>query len=86
MHLNGLSMCGFRKADSFTVNPRFSEEKANMAVHYFSLCAERNQIIIAENGAVKLLANTAKDAVDPQTLCMVAGALANLCGNGKIVS
>jgi hypothetical protein len=33
---------------------------------------------------VKLLAYTAKDAEDPQTLCMVAGALANLCGNGKL--
>ena len=63
-----------------------SQKKSKYGSSLVFLCAERNQIIIAENGAVKLLANTAKDAADPQTLCMVAGALANLCGNGKVVS
>jgi kinesin family member 5 len=34
-------------------------------------------------GGVSLLSMTASDAEDPQTLRMVAGAIANLCGNGK---
>lgn len=34
-------------------------------------------------GGISLLAMTAGDAEDPQTLRMVAGAIANLCGNGK---
>lgn len=33
-------------------------------------------------GGICLLAMTADDAEDPQTLRMVAGAIANLCGNG----
>ena len=33
-------------------------------------------------GGIGLLAQTADDAEDPQTLRMVAGAIANLCGNG----
>lgn len=33
-------------------------------------------------GGIGLLARTADDAEDPQTLRMVAGAIANLCGNG----
>ena len=57
-----------------------------MTTHYFPLCAERNQIIIVENGATKLLANIAKDVVDKQTRRMVVGAsLANLCRNDKVV-
>ncbi|KAL2477943.1 Armadillo repeat-containing kinesin-like protein 2 [Forsythia ovata] len=35
-------------------------------------------------GGICLLAMTASDAEDPQTLRMVAGALANLCGNDKL--
>lgn len=35
-------------------------------------------------GGVSLLSMTASDAEDPQTLRMVAGAIANLCGNGKL--
>jgi hypothetical protein len=35
-------------------------------------------------GGVKLLSMTASDAEDPQTLRTVAGAIANLCGNGKL--
>lgn len=31
---------------------------------------------------ISLLSMTAADAEDPQTLRMVAGAIANLCGNG----
>ena len=34
-------------------------------------------------GGVTLLSMTASDAEDPQTLRMVAGAIANLCGNGN---
>ena len=34
-------------------------------------------------GGAQLLARTASRTDDPQTLRMVAGALANLCGNGK---
>lgn len=33
-------------------------------------------------GGIALLSDTAVDAEDPQTLRMVAGAIANLCGNG----
>jgi hypothetical protein len=39
--------------------------------------------MIMEQGGVSLLSMTASDAQDPQTLRMVAGAIANLCGNGK---
>lgn len=34
-------------------------------------------------GGISLLSLTANAAEDPQTLRMVAGAIANLCGNGK---
>lgn len=34
-------------------------------------------------GGISLLSMTAANAEDPQTLRMVAGAIANLCGNGK---
>lgn len=34
-------------------------------------------------GGAQLLANITFKTDDPQTLRMVAGALANLCGNGK---
>lgn len=33
-------------------------------------------------GGARLLANIASQTDDPQTLRMVAGAIANLCGNG----
>jgi hypothetical protein len=33
-------------------------------------------------GGITLLSMAASDAEDPQTLRMVAGAIANLCGNG----
>lgn len=33
-------------------------------------------------GGIGLLSRTADEAEDPQTLRMVAGAIANLCGNG----
>lgn len=36
-------------------------------------------------GGICLLAMTATDADDPQTLRMVAGAFANLCGNGASI-
>ena len=35
-------------------------------------------------GGISLLSITAADAEDPQTLRMVAGAIANLCGNGTM--
>lgn len=44
--------------------------------------AETNQDMIMAQGGVSLLSMTASDAEDPQTLRMVAGAIANLCGNG----
>lgn len=36
-------------------------------------------------GGIRLLSMTTADAEDPQTLRMVAGAIANLCGNGKLL-
>lgn len=50
----------------------------------YSLSLEANQELIMAQGGVSLLSITAADAEDPQTLRMVAGAIANLCGNGKI--
>ena len=44
--------------------------------------AETNQELIMVQGGIGLLAKTANEAEDPQTLRMVAGAIANLCGNG----
>ena len=58
-----------------------------MTTHYFPLFVERNRIIIAQNGATKLLANIAKDIVDTQTQHMVVGAsLSILCRKGKVVN
>lgn len=37
-------------------------------------------------GGARLLANVASKTDDPQTLRMVAGAIANLCGNGNPIS
>lgn len=37
-------------------------------------------------GGINMLSMTAANAEDPQTLRMVAGAIANLCGNGKLSS
>jgi len=37
-------------------------------------------------GGITLLSMAASDAEDPQTLRMVAGAIANLCGNGTTPS
>lgn len=45
---------------------------------------ERNQGLITSKGGARLLASTASRTDDPQTLRMVAGAIANLCGNGKL--
>lgn len=45
--------------------------------------AETNQELIMSQGGISLLSLTATKAEDPQTLRMVAGAIANLCGNGK---
>ncbi|GLT64241.1 hypothetical protein SLA2020_367470 [Shorea laevis] len=44
-----------------------------------------NQGLIMDKGGVQLLAKTASKTDDPQTLRMVAGALANLCGNEKLL-
>jgi len=49
---------------------------------YILFGAETNQELIMAQGGIGLLARTADDAEDPQTLRMVAGAIANLCGNG----
>lgn len=54
-------------------------------LHFFTLLeAETNQELIMAQGGIGLLARTADDAEDPQTLRMVAGAIANLCGNGTL--
>ena len=45
-----------------------------------------SQQLIVDQGGISLLSLTAADAEDPQTLRMVAGAIANLCGNGKLTS
>lgn len=45
-----------------------------------------NQGLISSKGGAQLLANTAVKTEDAQTLRMVAGAIANLCGNGKFRS
>lgn len=37
-------------------------------------------------GGISLLAMTAENADDPQTLRMIAGAIANLCGNGIVLT
>lgn len=42
-----------------------------------------NQSLITNKRGAKLLANAASKTDDPQTHRMVAGAIANLCGNGK---
>jgi kinesin family member 5 len=44
--------------------------------------AGSNQSMIMNRGGARLLANVASKTGDPQTLQMVAGAVANLCGNG----
>lgn len=41
-----------------------------------------NQDLIMRKGGARLLANIGSRTDDPQTLRMVAGAIANLCGNG----
>jgi hypothetical protein len=50
----------------------------------FCLLSETNQELIMAQGGIGLLSTTAANADDPQTLRMVAGAIANLCGNGKL--
>lgn len=54
-------------------------------VNLFSVwtLSEVNQGLIMSRGGAQLLAGTASKTNDPQTLRMVAGALANLCGNGN---
>lgn len=49
-----------------------------------NIFSEMNQGLIMSKGGGELLAKTASKTDDPQTLRMVAGALANLCGNGKV--
>ena len=50
---------------------------------YIWTSSEVNQGLIMSKGGAQLLAGTASKTNDPQTLRMVAGALANLCGNGN---
>jgi hypothetical protein len=56
---------------------------ANIFIFFWG--AETNQELIMAQGGIGLLARTADDAEDPQTLRMVAGAIANLCGNGTSI-
>jgi len=55
--------------------------------HACSSCiqSETNQELIMAQGGIRLLSMTAGNAEDPQTLRMIAGAIANLCGNGKLL-
>lgn len=53
---------------------------------FTSLTSETNQELIMDQGGIDLLSSTAANAQDPQTLRMVAGAIANLCGNGIFYS
>ncbi|KAK4385642.1 Kinesin-like protein KIN-UA [Sesamum angolense] len=58
--------------------PGASGAIANLAMN------EMNQGLITNKGGAKLLADVASKTDDPQTLRMVAGAIANLCGNEKL--
>lgn len=49
----------------------------------YLLTAEKSQDLIMNKGGAQLLAKMVTKTDDPQTLRMVAGALANLCGNGE---
>jgi hypothetical protein len=48
-----------------------------------SFFAESNQIRVVEEGGLPILFDLGRCSVDPQTQKMVAGAIANLCGNSK---
>ena len=45
--------------------------------------AETNQELITIQSGIKLLSSMANAAIDPQTMRMVAGAIANLAMNGN---
>ena len=47
---------------------------------------ETNQELITTQSGITLLSSMANVAIDPQTMRMVAGAIANLCGNGIVIS
>ncbi|KAF9625951.1 hypothetical protein IFM89_027819 [Coptis chinensis] len=47
-----------------------------------TLITETNKEELMDQRGITVLLMIAADADDPQTLCMVAGAIANLCGNG----
>lgn len=49
------------------------------------MLTETNQELIMAQGGISLLSVAAANAEDPQTLRMVAGAIANLCGNGILL-
>lgn len=58
----------------------------NLFFFFYCFSSEEiNQELIMVQGGISLLSMTAADAEDPQTLRMVAGAIANLCGNGKLL-
>ncbi|XP_027111496.1 kinesin-like protein KIN-UC isoform X2 [Coffea arabica] len=64
-------------------------EELDVQIHAVKVVAnlaaeELNQGLIASKAGVRLLANTATKRDDPQTLRMVAGAIANLCGNESL--
>ena len=58
--------------------------KINLFFVFVWTSSEVNQGLIMSKGGAQLLAGTASKTNDPQTLRMVAGALANLCGNGNL--
>lgn len=53
-----------------------------LSITVILVTAGSNQGLIMNKGGARLLANVASKTDDPQTLRMVAGAIANLCGNG----
>ncbi|CAH8385935.1 unnamed protein product [Eruca vesicaria subsp. sativa] len=71
MHLQSSQNSKIQKAASCAI--------ANLAMD------EKNQDLIMNKGGAKLLAKMVTKTDDPQILRMVAGALANLCGNDRLL-
>lgn len=65
------------------LQPKVMNMSALIKVITDYIFSETNQGLIMSKGGAPLLADTASKTDDSQTLRMVAGAIANLCGNGK---
>ncbi|KAL1316602.1 hypothetical protein AAHE18_15G078000 [Arachis hypogaea] len=72
------------EAGGLTSLLRLLQSSQDETIH--RVAAETNQELIMSQGGISLLSMTAASAEDPQTLRMVAGAIANLCGNDKLQS